>query len=197
MPKQNRQPTREKLLDITFDEVYIHGYTATSVDTILKTAGIPKGSMYHHFKGKKELVLAMVEERLFPKMELFFDFEPKEGKSVTDVLQGTFAAMAKNKPLITYGCPLYRLMVELSPIDVTFDKLLSTRVTKMQDNLALLLQKGIESGEFDETLNVKDFASYILESTWGVLSLSPSLSSSKHFLLHSKFILETLSNYNN
>ena len=188
-----KQPTREKLLDITFEELYIHGYTATSVDTILKRAGIPKGSMYHHFKGKKELVLAMVEERLFPKMELFFDFEPKEGKSITDAIRGTFAAMAKNKPLITYGCPLYRLMVELSPVDEAFDKLLSSRVTLMQDNLALLLQKGIESGEFNDTLNAKEFASYILESTWGVLSLSPTLSSSKHFLRHSKFILETLS----
>jgi len=192
-----KQPTREKLLDITFDEVYIHGYTATSVDTILKTAGIPKGSMYHHFKGKKELVLAMVEERLFSKMALFFDFEPKKGKSVTETIRSTFAAMAKNKPLITYGCPLYRLMVELSPVDETFDRLLSARVTLMQDNLTLLLQKGIESGEFDETLNAKDFASYMLESTWGVLSLSPSLSSSKHFLRHSKFILDTLAIYNN
>jgi TetR/AcrR family transcriptional repressor of nem operon len=74
-----KQPTREKLLDITFDEVYIHGYAATSVDTILKKAGIPKGSMYHYFKGKKALVLAMVQERLFPKMEAFFDFSPREG----------------------------------------------------------------------------------------------------------------------
>ena len=192
-----KQPTREKLLDITFDEVYIHGYTATSVDTILKTAGIPKGSMYHHFKGKKELVLAMVEERLFPKMELFFDFEPKEGKRVTDVLRGTFAAMAKNKPLITYGCPLYRLMVELSGVDETFDALLSARVRQMEENLAFLLQKGIESGEFNKTLDTKAFASCILESTWGVLSLSPSLSSSKHFIKHSKFILDTLASYNN
>ena len=192
-----KQPTREKLLDITFDEVYIHGYTATSVDTILKTAGIPKGSMYHHFKGKKELVIAMVEERLLPKVDLFFDFEPKEGKSITDTLRSTFAAMAKNKPLVTYGCPLYRLMVELAPVDETFDRLLGTRVTLMQDNLALLLQKGIACGEFDETLNPKELACYILESTWGVLSLSPSLSSSKHFLQHSKFILDTLATYNN
>ena len=192
-----KQPTREKLLDITFDEVYIHGYTATSVDTILKKAGIPKGSMYHHFKGKKELVLAMVQERLFPKMELFFDFKRKEGGSVTDALRGTFAGMAKNKPLITYGCPLYRLMVELSPVDETFDTLLSTRVVQMQENLALLLQKGVESGEFKETLPTQDFANYILESTWGVLSLSPSLSSSKHFIRHSKFILDTLANYHN
>jgi len=191
-----KQPTREKLLDITFEEVYIHGYNATSVDTILKRASIPKGSMYHHFKSKKELVLAMVEERLFPKMELFFDFNPKEGKSITDTLRGTFDAMAKNKPLITYGCPLYRLMVELSGVDDTFDVLLSTRVTQMQDHLALLLQNGIESGEFNETLNAKEFACYILESTWGVLSLSPSLSSSKHFLRQSTFILETLARYN-
>ncbi|HFQ61512.1 MAG TPA: TetR/AcrR family transcriptional regulator [Epsilonproteobacteria bacterium] len=192
-----KQPTREKLLDITFDEVYIHGYTATSVDTILKKAGIPKGSMYHHFKGKKELVLAMVQERLFPKMELFFDFERKEGTTVMDALRGTFASMSRNKPLITYGCPLYRLMVELSPVDETFDTLLSSRVVQMQDNLALLLQKGIEDGEFNETLSAKDLASYILESTWGVLSLSPSLSSSQHFIKHSKFILETLAIYKN
>jgi len=192
-----KQPTREKLLDITFDEVYIHGYSATSVDTILKTAGIPKGSMYHHFKGKKELVLAMVEERLFPKMALFFDFEPREGKSVTETIRSTFASVAKNKPLITYGCPLYRLMVELSGVDKTFDILLSEKVVQMQDDLASLLQKGIESGEFNERLNTKYFASYILESTWGVLSLSPALSSSKHFLQHSKFILETLSSYTN
>ncbi|SFV56261.1 Transcriptional regulator, TetR family [hydrothermal vent metagenome] len=192
-----RQPSREKLLDITFDEVYIHGYTATSVDTILKKAGIPKGSMYHYFKGKKELVLAMVQERLFPKMELFFDFDRKEGTTVTDALRGTFAGMSRNKPLITYGCPLYRLMVELSPVDETFDALLSTRVVQMKDNLALLLQKGIEDGEFKEAFPVKEFAAYILESTWGVLSLSPSLSSSKHFIKNSKFILETLDNYRN
>ena len=192
-----KQPTREKLLDITFDEVYIHGYTATSVDTILKKAGIPKGSMYHHFKGKKELVLAMVQERLFPKMELFFDFERKEGATVTDALRGTFAGMSRNKPLITYGCPLYRLMVELSPVDETFDTVLSTKAVQIQDNLALLLQKGIEDGEFKETLLAKDFAAYILESTWGVLSLSPSLSSSQHFIKHSKYILETLEHYTN
>lgn len=195
-----KQPTREKLLDITFDEVYIHGYTATSVDTILKKAGIPKGSMYHHFKGKKELVLAMITERLFPKMELFFDFEGKgshgkEGSSIEDALRNTFAGMAKNKPLITYGCPLYRLMVELSPVDETFDALLSARVVKMQDDLTELLHKGIVSGEFNDTLPIKDFSSYILESTWGVLSLSPTLSSPTHFIRHSRFILETLALY--
>ena len=192
-----KQPTREKLLDITFDEVYIYGYTATSVDTILKKSGIPKGSMYHHFKGKKELVLAMVQERLFPKMTLFFDFENKNNLPVTDVLRNTFVGVSKNKPLITYGCPLYRLMVELSPVDTDFDVLLSSKVKDMKKDLALLLQSGIKSGEFKNILETQEFASYILESTWGVLSLSPSLSSSKHFVRHSKYILDNLASYSN
>ena len=106
-----KQSTRDKLLDITFEEVYIHGYAATSVDTILKKAQISKGSMYHHFKSKKELVLAMVEERLFVEMDNFFKYEKKEGKSVTESFRKTFVGISKNKLLITYGCPLYRLMV--------------------------------------------------------------------------------------
>lgn len=190
-----KQPTREKLLDIAFEEVYIHGYAATSVDTILKKAGVPKGSMYHHFKGKKELVLAMVQERLFPKMELFFDFENKRGLRVMDALRNTFATMAKNKPLIVYGCPLYRLMVELSPVDEAFDKMLSAKVKQMRGQLAQLLKVGIENGEFSDELHADSMAAYILESTWGVLSLSPSLSSSKHFINHSKYILKTLKPY--
>lgn len=101
-----KQSTREKLLDISFEEVYIHGYTATSVDAILKKSGVPKGSMYHHFKSKKELVLAMVKERLFPKIDTFFLFEKAEGESVLESIRNTYADMAKNKPLITYGCPL-------------------------------------------------------------------------------------------
>lgn len=190
-----KQSTREKLLDITFEEVYIHGYAATSVDTILKKAQISKGSMYHHFKSKKELVLAMVEERLFPKMDMFFKYEQQEGKSVMESIRSTLVFVAKNNPLITYGCPLYRLMVELSPVDKEFDELLSSKVNDMKKSAALLLQRGKEIGEFSDSLDTEAFAGFLLSSVWGILSLSPSLSSSKNFVKQSKYILNELENY--
>ena len=190
-----KQPTREKLLDITFDEVYIHGYTATSVDTILKKAGIPKGSMYHHFKGKKELVLAMVQERLFPKMDTFFIFKREKGETVMQRLRNTYAAMSKNKPLVAYGCPLYRLMVELSAIDSEFDALLGSRAKQLHQALTTLLQSGIDDGEFTNKLDAKSFAHFMLSATWGILSMPPSLSSSRLFLDQSRFILEDLEAY--
>ncbi|SFV68105.1 Transcriptional regulator, TetR family [hydrothermal vent metagenome] len=187
--------SREKLLDITFDEVYIHGYTATSVDTILKKTGIPKGSMYHYFKGKKALVTAMVQERLFPKMDTFFIFERRGHETVMQSLRQTYAAMSKNKPLVTYGCPLYRLMVELSAVDSEFDALLGTRAKQLQKELAALLQSGIDDGEFSDRLVADRFSRFMLSATWGILSLPPSLSSARSFLEQSRFILETLEAY--
>lgn len=190
-----KQTTREKLLDITFEEIYINGYTATSVDTILNKAKITKGSMYHHFKSKKELVLAMITERLFVKMDLFFNYEKEEGKSVTQSFRTTFLGISKNRLLVTYGCPLYRLMVELSATDKEFDKLLTAKATSMQKSIESLLQVGIDIGEFNETLDTETFSKYMLSSVWGILSLSPSLSSSKNFLLQSKYILKELDSY--
>jgi len=192
-----KQPTREKLLDITFDEVYINGYTATSVDAILSKAGITKGSMYHHFKGKKELVIAMIQERLFPKMDTFFSYEKEQGKSVTDSFRNTFVAIGKNKPLITYGCPLYRLMVELSATDKEFDALLSQKAIQMHQGIKSLLQTGKEIGEYNDKLDTDIFASFMLSSVWGILSMPPSLSSSKSFISQSCYILEKLESYKN
>jgi len=192
-----KQNTRDKLLDITFEEVYIHGYNATSVDAILKKAKVPKGSMYHHFKSKKELVLAMVEERLFVKMDTFFKYEKEEGKSVTDSLRKTFVGISKNKLLVTYGCPLYRLMVELSATDKEFDTLLTSKAIQMKEGIKSLLQQGVDVGEFNDSLDVDTFAGYLLSAVWGILSLSPTLSSSKQFILQSKYILKELENYQN
>ncbi len=190
-----KQTTREKLLDYTFEEVYIYGYNATSVDSILKKAKVPKGSMYHHFKSKKELVLAMVRERLFIKMDEFFNY--KEGVSVTQSFHHIFLTMSKNKMLITYGCSLYRLMVELSAVDSDFDKLLTAKAIEIQEGIKSMLLKGIERGEYKESLDVESFSSFILNAVWGILSNSPSLSSSENFINETQYILELLEHYKN
>ena len=61
--------SREKLLDVAFDEIYYNGYYSTSVDKILKKASMNKGSMYHFFKSKKELALAVIKERVYDYIE--------------------------------------------------------------------------------------------------------------------------------
>ena len=173
-----KQSTREKLLDIAFEEVYIHGYNATSVDAILKRALVPKGSMYHYFKSKKSLVMAMIEERLYPKMDDFFDFRGDDSKLVTQNIRDTLLAISKNKLLVTYGCPLYRLMVEMSAVDKDFDLLLTSKAKQMQEDIEFLLDSGIKKGEFSKDLDAKNFSKFILSRA--SFFLAGAIASSKY-----------------
>ncbi len=53
--------SKTKLLDAALDVVRAKGYTATRVDDLCAAAGVTKGSFFHHFKSKDELILAAVE----------------------------------------------------------------------------------------------------------------------------------------
>ena len=65
MKKQN---TRELLLDSAFQSFYKHGFQGANIGTILTEVGINKGSMYHFFKSKKALGLAVIKERIEQKL---------------------------------------------------------------------------------------------------------------------------------
>lgn len=54
-------PSRLKLLEAALAVIREKGYAATTVDDICARAGVTKGSFFHHFKSKEELVLATVD----------------------------------------------------------------------------------------------------------------------------------------
>ena len=113
-----------------------------------------------------------------------------------DSFKNTFMLVSKNHMLVTYGCPLYRLMVELSATDKEFDKLLTSKALEMQEGIKSLLLKGVEIDEFKDTLDVESFSWYMLSAVWGILSISPTLSSSENFINQSQYILNELEQHN-
>jgi TetR/AcrR family transcriptional repressor of nem operon len=60
MALQPLPPSRQKLLLAAIDVVRAKGYAATTVDDLCAAAGVTKGSFFHHFKSKEEMVLAAV-----------------------------------------------------------------------------------------------------------------------------------------
>jgi TetR/AcrR family transcriptional repressor of nem operon len=67
--------TKEKLLQVGFDLIWDRSYGSVSVDEICKRAGINKGSFYHFFPSKADLVAAAYEEHWkekLPEMERIF-----------------------------------------------------------------------------------------------------------------------------
>lgn len=188
MSEKKRKTSREKLLDVTFDEVYMYGYCGASTATILKKAGVPRGSMYHHFESKKALVLAMIEERLVPKVREFFDFEMQSDMSALRIIEYAVKKISKNKMLIEHGCPLHRLMFEMGALDEDIAKACEKEFAHLVENFAKVVEQGILQKEITPR-DAKAFAEYFIASSWGILSRTPQASSKEQFLRDMEFIM--------
>ncbi|MEQ1786794.1 MAG: helix-turn-helix domain-containing protein [Acidimicrobiales bacterium] len=72
-----------------------HGYGPTSVDEIVRRAGVTKGALYHHFRDKDDLFRAVVED---------------VKRDVTDVVGAAFlTATAENETMesLVLGCQAF------------------------------------------------------------------------------------------
>ena len=56
-----RHESKTKLLDAALHVIRAKGYTATRIEDVCETAGLTKGSFFHHFKSKEELALAAAD----------------------------------------------------------------------------------------------------------------------------------------
>ena len=55
--------TRDRIIQAATILIWRHGYSAVSVDAICEAAEAPKGSFYHAFSSKEELLIAAIEQR--------------------------------------------------------------------------------------------------------------------------------------
>jgi AcrR family transcriptional regulator len=53
--------TRELLVSIARERFTEQGYAATSIEDIVRRAGVAKGALYHHFSGKEALFRAVYD----------------------------------------------------------------------------------------------------------------------------------------
>jgi len=185
---KTKQATREKILDEVFKLVYIHGYNGTSMSMILKECGIPKGSLYHYFKSKKEMVLAVLKERIAPKMDEFYKFEAKEGEHAIDTVIQAVLKVSQKDELILYGCPLNRINQEMSPVDTDFEVLIGI----IYKQIKMKLLQVLKSSTLQQKIDKEALADFIIASVWGSLSLSPKESSKERYLKTTQHLINYL-----
>lgn len=183
-----KQSTREKILDAVFSLIYIHGYNGTSISMILKECKIPKGSFYHYFKTKKDVVLSVIKERLHPKMDEFYDLQPLNNEHPIDTISRNILKAAEKNELILYGCPLNRLNQQMSFIDEEFEMQINNIYKKIKDKIVNILQKS----SLKNNIDIETLSEFIITSVWGSLSLSPKNSSKEKYINSIKHLITYL-----
>lgn len=109
-------PTRERLVDAARELFWAQGYEATSVAQILERAEVHSGSLYHYFRGKQDLLLAVLDryvELLWP-LVIAPVFERVEDpvERIFGILDGYREGLLMTG--FAGGCPIGNLALEVS-----------------------------------------------------------------------------------
>ena len=64
-----KQLTRQLLIDAAAAVFARQGFDATSLDAVAEAAGFTKGAVYSNFRGKTDLIMALIERRMSEQVE--------------------------------------------------------------------------------------------------------------------------------
>lgn len=134
---------RQRLLDTAFQAFTTRGYASTSVQDLKELAGATGGALAHHFATKKELGLAVVNERVAVVVEESWiaplQTAPDACRGIQEIFSGIIAGLEDQGHV--NGCPLNNLAVELSgeeefrvPMAALFDGWRQAIADKIRDD---------------------------------------------------------------
>lgn len=151
--------TRDKLLDAALQIVWEEGVGSASVDDICGKAGVRKGSFYHFFKSKAELIVAALEHHWEDARQ---EFDRVFSPSVPPVerLRGFFSLMLRRQAAKreqmgrVLGCPYASAGVSSS----SDEQLIRDHVEKIFAIYRKYFETALRDGKADGSIPVKDVA---------------------------------------
>lgn len=149
--------TKEKILksaEVLFKD---QGFENTSVESIVKRAGLSKGSFYVHFNSKDEIIAYFINA-VISKIDMDLDSivnSSQDDISVTDTLLKILGKVSFNK-VDELGYPLNKNAAMI------YNKALYRTVFK-------LITLGMERGEFNTTYSAEDITSDFVTTIRGFI----------------------------
>ena len=171
MPR-NLRGTRQRLLEAASREIYTSGFRGASLDTILDTANVTKGALYHHFASKEALGHAVLDEVIAVEGRGKWQVRLQEsGDPITALIQAIQSTSFLPEH-ISGGCSLNNLAQEMSPVDETFRKRIAELFHDWESSIAKALRCGQASRLVRDDVDVDEVARFIVAAYEGYISLA-------------------------
>jgi TetR/AcrR family transcriptional repressor of nem operon len=144
---------KERLIATGARLFHERGYTAVGVAEICEEAGLKKGSFYHFFESKLDLVLQAIDRYAHNYEELMAravatDATAREqlGAMLRGLYEKHRAQATKDGTM--RGCPIGNLALELADRDETIRAKIDSVFARWRESFEHLLRRGVERGEF-------------------------------------------------
>lgn len=166
--QEKSEATRQLIIDTAYNLFYTNGLQRTSIDTITSKVNLSRGAFYHHFKNKKELILAVIHSKVHNKIyDALIQPLYAEGDPIS-ILCNTFSERLnlftkKEKEL---GCPLNKFITELGGVK-QYDIALMNTIDKWKSAIENILNRAKKEQKIDYYTNVSATALFLISAYEG------------------------------
>lgn len=166
-----RANKRNEIIQVGKEIVVRQGFKATSLNDLLSTASVPKGSFYYYFSSKEDFGLAIVDDFAREYRDKFDTFLKDERYSPLVRLRNYFefkiADMKANS--CHDGCLIGNLAQELSAQNEVFRDRLEQVFAEWEWYIVRCLKEASETGEIESDRDFNALAKFILSSWEGAI----------------------------
>jgi len=172
---RNREFDINEALTSAMGLFWLNGYSNTSIDTLLDSMNIGKGSFYQAFENKRDLYLQTLE--LYKNLtRSFFEEISSNGKGIKR-LKNYFISLIDEmykEDFVQRGCFLCNASIENSGKDNEIAEIVSSGYKEVIDKLQEIVEESQSLGEIRKDLNSDDTAHWLFSSSYGLLMLAKS-----------------------
>ncbi|WP_158798262.1 TetR/AcrR family transcriptional regulator [Pedobacter sp. L105] len=152
--KINRQTIIEKAA-VLFNQ---KGVASTSLDEVVRAAGISKGCLYGHFQNKSELATQSVTYMIKHCTGKIDELLARENTVVGKI--EAFFKMSENplQSMFDGGCPIINFSVEADDTNPEINKIIKKFLKLQFQKFTRIINDGVESGELTGDIHPEEFA---------------------------------------
>lgn len=166
-----RTQTRKLLIDVGTRVIGSQGFNPTGLNSVLQTAGVPKGSFYYYFASKEDFGLAIIDETAAEYAELINGFLQDPNFTplarIHNYLQAGLERIREGQ--CKRGCLIGTLGQELSSQNETFRARLDAVFEGWKQQFSACLQAAKASDELPADADVMQLAEFLLSGWQGAI----------------------------
>jgi TetR/AcrR family transcriptional regulator, transcriptional repressor for nem operon len=167
--------TRDAIVVAATRLMQVKGYTATSLDDVLRESGVGKGSFYHFFRSKEELGHAILDTIVQGFIARTVDpcFSEAAVKPITQIRCFLDRVVATQRAgNCVGGCPLGNLASELSDVHEGFREKLAEVFSTWRARLTRALEQAQRRGEARPECRPESVAHFVVASLEGAILMA-------------------------
>ncbi len=167
---------KDKIMEAATELFHTYGYDGTSIDMLIKKAGVSKSNFYYYFEGKEELGLSVLTRLADSQIRGFSEIVESDLNAVEQLIELYKKEVSSHRDLLSK--PIYpgsffgNMALEQSSINEKFRSVVDKYYQECEAFVEKCLRKGMEQGVFYEDIDPQAMARYMVCHFEGAILLA-------------------------